>query len=391
MIRQTVITRRALLQSLGSVSAATLLPVRATAADTAWHDASKWGVEGRGWSDTERFYDRFPARAKGSVPESVWNLSRQSAGLCVRFKTDSPAISLRMDLLSVSLGMPHMPPTGVSGFDLYARDPRGRWQWAHQAMPTAQHVEGLLIGGLAPGMKEFVGYLPLYNGVVKLEIGVEGGAIFEPIAPDSRRPIVFYGTSICQGACASRPGIAYTAIVGRMLEQPVINLGFSGSGRMDNGVVDLLAELDPSIYVIDCLPNMDAALVQERTEPLVRKLRAAHPSTPILLVEDRTFAQAPLVPGFKKAHRERRAELAGAHRRLQAAGMEKVHYLKGDRLLGTDSEGTTDGSHPNDLGMMRYAEALRPVLAPLLRSSRPHILWAGFAFGREKYGTCRPA
>jgi lysophospholipase L1-like esterase len=362
------ITRRALLQSAGAFTASTLLPVRAfAAADLSWHDPVGWGAEGKGWTDTERFYDRFPARAKGKIPDSVWNLSHHSAGLCVRFRTDSPSIHLRMDLLSANLGMPHMPPTGVSGFDLYAREKGGKWQWAHQAMPNAQHVEGPLINGLEHGMKEFVGYLPLYNGVDKLEIGVEAGARFVPIAPDKRKPIVFYGTSICQGACASRPGIAYTAIVGRMLNQPAINLGFSGSGRMDAGVVDLLAELDPSVYVIDCLPNMDAALVKERTEPLVRKLRSARPSAPILLVEDRTFTQAPLVPGLMNGHAERRAELSGAYRRLLASGIDRLFYLKGYRLLGTDSEGATDGSHPNDLGMMRYAEALRPVLAKLVR------------------------
>ena len=332
-----------------------------------WRDVREWGVEGKGWGDTERFYDRFPARAKGRVPDSVWNLSRHTAGLCVRFRTDSPSIHLRMDLLNANLSMPHMPATGVSGFDLYARDRRGKWQWVHQAMPTAQHVEAPLISGLAPGMKEFAGYLPLYNGVEKLEIGVDAGAMFEPIPPRMTKPIVFYGTSICQGACASRPGIAYTAILGRRLDRPVINLGFSGTGKMDSGVVDLLAELDPLVYVIDCLPNMDAPLVRERTEPLARKLRSARPEVPILLVEDRTFAQAPVVPGLARAHAERRAELSAAFRRLRSAGVGNLHYLKGDRLLGSDSEGTTDGSHPNDLGMMRIADAMTPVLKSLTR------------------------
>ncbi len=360
------LSRRSLLKSFVMLGPVSVLGTSSQKPEIVWHDPIVWGIEGKGWTDTERPYDRFPARAKGNVPDSVWNLSRQSAGLCIRFKTDSPSINLRMDLLSPNLGMYHMPATGVSGFDLYVRDRRNRWQWVHQASPTAQHVEGKLIDGLALGLKEFVGYLPLYNGVERLAIGVDSGSRFERIYPNKRKPVVFYGTSICQGACASRPGIAYTAIVGRMLEQPVINLGFSGSGRMDSGVVDLLAELDPSVYVIDCLPNMDANLVKERTEPLVRKLRSARPSTPILLVEDRTFGQAPVVPGLLKSHAERRAELAGAFRCLKAAGTSNLHYLKGDRLLGADSEGTTDGSHPNDLGMMRYAEALRPVLARLL-------------------------
>jgi lysophospholipase L1-like esterase len=365
MIDPLNIRRRDLLASLGGI--AVLGPAsQAKSEGMVWHDAADWGIEGKGWTDTERFYDRFPARAKGMVPESVWNLSRHTAGLCVRFRTDSPSVSLRMNLLSADLAMPHMPATGVSGFDLYARTGAKQWQWAHSAMPTAKLVAGQLIAGLAPGMREYVGYLPLYNGVEKLEIGVAPGAAFDAIVPDRHKPIVFYGTSICQGACASRPGIAYTAIVGRMLGQPVLNLGFSGSGRMDSGVADLLAELDPSVYVIDCLPNMDAPLVRERTEPLVRRIRQSRPTTAILLVEDRTFGHAPLVPSIQAGHRERRAELANAYRRLQQSGVRNLHYLKGDRLLGSDSEGTTDGSHPNDLGMMRYAEALRPVLERII-------------------------
>jgi lysophospholipase L1-like esterase len=356
-------------QALGSTLAALSLPRLsfAQSPNIDWHDALTIGIEGRGWTDIESPFDRLPARAKGKVPDSVWGLSKHSAGLCVRFRTDSPSIYLKMDLLSNNLAMPHMPATGVSGFDLYMRTGKDRWQWIKQAMPSAQHVEGELVSGLAPGLHEYVGYLPLYNGVTKLSIGTVSGMKFEAVTPDKRKPIVFYGTSICQGACASRPGIAYTAIVGRMLGQPVINLGFSGSGRMDGGVVDLLAELDPSIFVIDCLPNMDSALVKERTEPLVRKLREARPSTPILLIEDRTFAQAPVIPAMAQGHRERRAELRAAYERLQAAGIPGLTYLMGDNLIGRDGEGTTDGSHPNDLGMMRYAEALRPVLNRLLR------------------------
>jgi lysophospholipase L1-like esterase len=365
------VTRRHFLMGAGAISGSSLVRSHGQGADLVWHDPEGWGIEGKGWRDTEQFYDRFPARAAGKVPDSVLNLSHHSAGLCVRFRSNSPSVHLRMELRFSNLSMPHMPATGVSGFDLYARKGRGKWQWAHQVMPTAQRLETQVIGGMDADLKEFIGYLPLYNGVNRLQLGVDSGARFEPTAPRTEKPIVFYGTSICQGACASRPGMAYTAILGRRLGQPVINLGFSGSGRMDAGVADLLAELDPSIYVIDCLPNMDAALLRERTEPLVKTLRKARRGTPILLVEDRTFAQAPLVSGLARAHRERRAELAAAYGRLRSAGVPDLHYLRGDRLIGEDSEGTTDGSHPNDLGMMRYADALRPKLTALLRQQRP--------------------
>src|SRR6185503_14185573 len=119
---------------------------------------------------------------------------------------------------------------------------------------------------------------------------------------ENRKPIVFYGTSITQGGCASRTGMVHTAIIGRRFERPVINLGFSGSGKMDPSVVELLAELDPAVYVIDCLPNLNATGVTERTAPLVRMLRKARPATPILLVEDRSYANAPVNESAHKAN-----------------------------------------------------------------------------------------
>src|SRR6185436_7835587 len=120
------------------------------------------------------------------------------------------------------------------------------------------------------------------------------------------KPIVFYGTSITQGGCASRPGMVHTAIVGRRLEMPVINLGFSGNGRMEQEVTDLLTEIDAAVYVIDCLPNMSAKDVEEKTEPLVRTLRKARPTTPILLVEDRSYANSAVLPGPKQRNAESR-------------------------------------------------------------------------------------
>jgi hypothetical protein len=155
--------------------------------------------------------------------------------------------------------------------------------------------EAQLVRGQSAGKREYLLYLPLYNGVSSVEIGIpkESSLSQGPVrSADRQKPIVFYGTSITQGGCASRPGMVHTAIVGRWFDRPVINLGFSGNGRMEPEVAQLLAELDPVVYVIDCLPNMDAKQVEERTEPLVRTLLKAHPQTPVLLVEDRTYANA---------------------------------------------------------------------------------------------------
>lgn len=127
------------------------------------------------------------------------------------------------------------------------------------------------------------------NGIESLEIGVPAGAQFEGLKPRADAPILFYGTSITHGACASRPGMVHTAILGRRLDRPVINLGFSGNGRMDVAVGELMAQVDAALYVIDCLPNMRPDQVTAKCAPLVRMLRAAHPDTPIVLVEDRRF------------------------------------------------------------------------------------------------------
>src|SRR5690606_24273204 len=141
-----------------------------------------------------------------------------------------------------------------------------------------------------------------------------------PARPEARRrPLVFYGTSITQGGCASRPGMVHTAILGRRLDRPVINLGFSGNGRLEIEVGKLLAELDPAVYIIDCLPNASEKEVAERTEPLVRLLREHRPDTPIVLVEDRSYTDAFLVTSKRQRNLSSRAAFRAAFERLQAA------------------------------------------------------------------------
>jgi hypothetical protein len=345
-------------------------PVTAAPPAVEWHDVTTWGVEGRLWEDEERlrWFDRFPAAAEKTVPPDVWTLSRDSAGMAVRFETDAQTIRVRMKLLNEKLASPHMPATGVSGLDLYARDTTGRWRWVAATKPEKQEFEADLIPGLAlaPGRREYLAYLPLYNGVESLAIGVPEGAAFQGLAPRGK-PIVFYGTSITHGACASRPGMAHVAILGRRLERPVANVGFSGNGRMDAAVGDLLARVDAACYVIDCLPNMDAKLVRERCAPLVKQLRAARPAVPIVLVEDRRFTNEWILPAKKAHHDANHAALREAFDALRRDGVGGLFYLQGDGLLGDDGEGAVDASHPTDLGFMRQADAFEPVLREALQ------------------------
>ncbi len=332
-----------------------------------WHDVTKWGVEGRILPEQTRlrWFDRLPASAEKSVTSNVWNLSRDSSGMMVRFKTNATAIHVHYKVLKPALGMPHMPATGVSGVDLYARDTDGKWKWVMVTKPATQEVKAEIIKGLAPGEREYAAYLPLYNGVEFMSIGVEKGSKFEELAP-REKPVVFYGTSITHGACASRPGMVHTGILGRKLDMPVVNLGFSGNGKMDKAVGDYLVQVDAAAYVIDCLPNMGPADVAAKCVPLVKQLRAAKPETPIVLVEDRRNTNDWIIPARQQHHTDNHAALKAAYETLLKDGVKNLSYIPGDGLYGTDTEGATDASHASDLGFMRQAEIFEPVLRKAL-------------------------
>ena len=344
---------------------------------TRWFDLRVLDIEGQGWREMKAPFDRLPAKAEGKVRDAVWGLSRQSAGLCARFETDASSIKAKWTLTSANLAMPHMPATGVSGLDLYVRSEDGFWRWLANGRPTAQTNEANLAGNIPPNRRpntkrEFLLYLPLYNGVSSVEIGLPAAATLMTADPyrnedgSARKPIIFYGTSITQGGCASRPGMVHTAILQRKLEHPVINLGFSGNGKMEPEVVNFIAEIDASCFVIDCLPNIEAREVAERTEPLVHSLRKAWPKTPILLVEDRTYSDAFLIESKRDRNESSRHAFHSAHQRLLGDGVKHLFYLEGDFLLGSDNEGTVDSSHPTNLGFLRQADAFEQILRPIL-------------------------
>jgi len=332
-----------------------------------WHDVTAWGAEGRILPDEnrKRWFDRLPADAEGTVTNAVWNLSRHSAGMMIRFKTDATAIHVHYKLLNANLAMAHMPATGVSGVDLYARDAKGNWRWVQVTRPASQEVKTRIVSGLAPGFREFALYLPLYNGIEFLRIGVPPDSKLESLPP-RLKPIVFYGTSIPHGACASRPGMVHTAILGRRFDMPVVNLGFSGNGKMHAEVGSYLTQIDAAAYVIDCLPNMNADMVTERCVPLVKQIRAEKPDTPIILVEDRRNTNSWILPARDAHHTANHAALKNAFDSLRGESVDNLYYISGDRLYGTDSDGATDGSHANDLGFFRQADIFEPVLRKAL-------------------------
>ena len=322
-----------------------------------WRDAAELRIEGKGWNDTERMYERLPARAAGKVPPMVWDLSKHTSGICVRFMTDSPRIAATWD---GGGAMNHMAATGNSGLDLYRRQ-GGRWTFCGVGRPQTTTTTATLAGYLPQEPTEYLLYLPLYHSLTELRIGVEPGASLEPAPPRESRPIVFYGTSITQGGCASRAGMSHPAILGRHLDREIINLGFSGSGKMEPIMAELVGELDPALFVLECLPNMTPDMVRERVAPFVHHLRHAHPATPILLVEN------PIHP----LHNTGNEILHTVFEQLCAEGLERIYYLAGEHLLEGDEEGTVDGVHPTDLGFMRMAQAYEPAVLDALAVNAP--------------------
>ena len=323
-----------------------------------WYDCKDIGVEGKGWNDTASLYERLPARAQGKVSSYLWTKSRHSAGLRVRFASDATVIHVRWTVTGEEIGMRHMPATGVSGVDLYAKDKTGRWRFVQNGRATGLSNTASF---QPPPAEQYLLYLPLYNNTQSVEVGIPQGrtlATADAMAAGRKKPIAFYGTSITQGACASRPGMAYSAILGRRLNVPFINLGFDGSGKMEPEMAELLAELDPSIYVIDCLWNMTPDMVSQRVEPFVKILRTARPTTPIVLVEDSSFMNV--------CPTEKGRILRKIYHKLTANGVKNLHFLSNQNMLGVDGEATVDGCHPSDLGMMRYADAYVGPLSKLL-------------------------
>jgi hypothetical protein len=332
-----------------------------------WTDATTLCVEGQGWTDTKSPFDRLPARAEGVVRDVVWDLSRHSSGVTVRFETDATALHVRWTLGNDPLSMAQTTLIACSGLDLYALAPDGRWRWVYNTREIpARESEFCLTPGPLDGLRrQYKLYLPIFSPVLKLAVGVPAGATIETVLPRPEKPLVYYGTSIIHGVGASRPGMTIPAILGRRLDYPIISLGLSGNALMEPEIAELLAELDPVLYILDALPNMVASLIEERAEAFLRRLAQARPGTPLVLVEDRTYPYTWVGPQ-RDENTSRRAAFKQVYGKLLAAGLGPLHYLEGDGLLGTDGDGTTDGSHASDLGASRMVDALLPVLQRLL-------------------------
>lgn len=341
----------------------------ASAQNVVYTDASEFPVYGKISDETDARYERLPSSLQGISRDPVWYLGRNSAGLFIRFRSNSTAIYARWES-TFNNSMTHMTDTGTKGLDLYAMVD-GEWRHVCSAQPQGKTSERRIIGYMDPVEREYMLYLSLYDGVSSLQIGVDEGAFISQPAVDSpsrSRPIVMYGTSILQGGCANRPGMAHTNIISRRLDREVINLGFSGNALLDMEIAGLMASVeDPGLFVLDYAPNAYADMIDEKGEEFFRVIRDAHPDVPVIFIEDVIFPHSAFDNKIREEVLQKNKAQKRLFTRLKKSGEKKIYYIGAEGMIGDDGEATVDGIHFTDLGMMRYVDHVLPVIRKALK------------------------
>lgn len=337
--------------------------------DAVWYSPLNppFTIHGVFYDEEAGMFLRVPRDVSCKISDSVTALARTTAGGRVRFKTDSPYVSIYCRAPRIK-HMPHMPITGSHGLSVYCN---GRY--AGKMMPSVDevvspHAEGILFGGIATlnsnGMSEIEIYMPLYGGIKELKIGVKEGSVIEPPRDYKyKAPIVIYGSSITQGACASRPGNDFAMRLSRLLDADVINLGFSGSGNAEPAMLEYLAGLDASAYIFDY--NFYLSRPERVLPPhfdVYMALREKNPKTPILMIDK---------PGYMFAGRNyavRSEMIRSTYEKAVALGDGLVDFMDAKELFGDEcpEDCLVDTDHPNDLGFYRMAENIYPKLRRLL-------------------------
>lgn len=327
-----------------------------------YYDVSEFDFIGK-LPNTEK-YSRLPEEAKDEVRTPVWNLSKNTAGIAVRFTSNTSSIDIRWKL-DRNIIMSNMTPIGSKGFDLYTYKD-GKWQFVGVAKPqNTVDNHASIINGMLEEDREYLLNFPLYDGVSEVEIGIDQNAYIKKPNKniiDRTRPIVFYGTSITQGASASRPGLTYSGLIQRRLNKEVINLGFSGNGRFEKEIGKYFMCINPGLIFLDCTPNSSAKTIRENLPELVEYIRSVNETVPIVFVESIVrdyvhFKKDDGTYGTLSYIKEQNRALNEIYTRYQQE-FEHLYYLKSDDLIGDDHEATIDGTHFNDLGNYRAYQKL---------------------------------
>ena len=356
------------------------------AAQKVWFDPLECDTPyicGRAWTtEIGKNYARMPERFEKVMPKAVWNLSKQSAGLSVKFLSDASEIQVKY-VVGFDARYKNMAPLDHSGIDLYATDVNGyshwignhmNWDFGSKAGDTITFTyKNIKARELAARGLEFQLFLPPYNILKSVKIGVPSGAMFRFLHQSAERPIVVYGSSIVQGASPSRPGLMWTNILQRKTEYPIVNLGFSGSALMEPPVFDAISEIDARVFILDPMPNSYAMgdEINKRIIAGVKKIREKS-EAPILLVESYGAPDSVFVPDNDKKYRDGDAHLREAYKQMLSEGIKNLYYLTHEEI-GFSEDAMIEGAHPNDIGNMQYAIAYEKKLKEILKEDTPDL------------------
>lgn len=310
-------------------------------------------------------YTRMPQRVATGISAGVsGSLNRCTAGGRVRFRTDSSYIAIRAVMKSGGC-MSHMPLTGQSGFDLYRVERNGRDTYYRTFVPPRNMTDGYSSGIYTDRvMTDYTINFPLYDGVKELYVALKRDAHLAISTPyRDLPPVVYYGSSITQGGCTSRPGLAYEATICRRLNRDYLNMGFSGSAKGEPRLAEYFATLPMSMFVCDYDYNAPSAEHLEATHyPFYEIIRAKNPTVPYLMISRHT--------AHRSENADRRREVIRAsYERAKANGDENVYFLDGDSFFPDECRDscTVDTIHPNDLGFYFMARAIGDALAKILK------------------------
>lgn len=306
-------------------------------------------------------FRRIPEEVAKTVNDGVYRLHANTAGGRVRFKTDSPYVAIHTKMPMIGK-MPHFAYTGSAGFDLYIDEDGGRY--FDTFVPPIGISDGYesIVRFDSSEMREITINFPLYSDVSELYIGLSDGATIEEAKPyKTEKPIVYYGSSITQGGCASRPGTSYQSLVSNRLDANYINLGFSGNARAEDPIAEYISNLDMSVFVYDYDHNAPSVEHLEKThQKMFQKIRDKNPDLPIVLVSRPHY--------YLLDHEKRRLEIiTKTYNDAKAAGDGNVYLIDNVALTQLcKNEGTVDDCHPNDLGFASMANAVGDVLEKIL-------------------------
>ncbi len=326
-------------------------------------------IQGKLWPDSLiDKYSRLPFIAKELVRPKIWELSKNTAGLYIAFTSNSSVINFRYSVKG-NLALKHMSLIGVSGVDLYALTNDNEWEWARGNYKKLGSDTMLLSFDTLDfnKVKEYRLYLPLYNTLNWFEIGVDSESNFKSKNIDKKN-IVVYGTSIAQGASASRAGMAWTAILNRKLDIPIINLGFSANGRLEPEIIELISNQETSVFILDCLPNLTVYSSKELKEKLLRSveiIRKKHAETPIIFTEHSDATISLINKNKQEPFLQINQQMKSIFNGLQLKGIKNIYLLTAEDI-GLDINSTVDGVHPSDLGMVKYANAYEKFIKKIL-------------------------